>query len=122
ASVTRPENGSPLLLEKVASVFSSFTFRAVPAGKDMLVCAVATVASNVTQRSIVSFLISPPNFVRECCIQKISTRNRYFLHCRHHMFYRRAVHLIVATIDVAHASISGDNQRRRMRNVDRIRT
>src|SRR5229473_5595386 len=65
ASVTRPENGSPDLLLKVASVFSSFTLSAVPAGSARLVCATAMPAiSNKQNRPAKLFLvlIPPPVF------------------------------------------------------------
>src|SRR5712692_10978940 len=64
ASVTRPENGSPDLLLKVASVFSSFTLSAVPAGRARLVCAKATpVINNKQNRPAKLFLILPPVYV-----------------------------------------------------------
>src|SRR6266498_1273129 len=54
--VTLPWNGSPALLLNVASVVSSLTIRAVPAGTGALVWAASMVASNVQGNSIHFFI------------------------------------------------------------------
>src|SRR5216684_3350142 len=60
ACVSCPRKGSPALLLKVASVVSSLTINAVPAGTGELVCAAAIAASNTRQTSTVHFFITPP--------------------------------------------------------------
>src|ERR1700680_2523567 len=124
ASVTRAEKGSPLLLEKVVRGFSSFTFTDVPAGSEILFCAVATTASNTTL-SNTSFFISPPesvvrfpNFYAFSRYSKSSQSQ--FPDCLHNLLNRRSVRLVLAAIDVTHRATAIDNQRGGMRDIDPI--
>src|ERR1044071_2492258 len=57
--VTLARKGSPALLLNVASVVSSRTINAVPAGTGPFVCAANTVASNV-QGNNIHFFMGPP--------------------------------------------------------------
>jgi len=67
ASTTRPEKASPSLLEKVDSVFSSLTLKAVPAGRAMLLCAPAATARHITPSTASIFFIPPPEFPLQMC-------------------------------------------------------
>src|SRR5712692_9331196 len=66
ASVTRPEKGSPSLLENVERLFCSLTLSEVPAGNDILVCATAAAANNIKQSSTTYFFISLLNSAESC--------------------------------------------------------
>src|ERR1700756_1097454 len=79
--VTRPENGSPALLVNVDSPFSSFTFRAVPAGKDRLDCPQAAAVTRIIASNTSNFFIAPPgcvneNFLSDSFIQDWTVKHR----------------------------------------------
>src|SRR5580698_2916292 len=61
ASVIRAENGSPVLLERVAILFSSLTVSDVPVGSEILFCAIAISDNNSTPSNVASFLMEPPS-------------------------------------------------------------
>jgi hypothetical protein len=61
-SVTRPANGYPALVVKVARVVCNFILTAVPAGSERLVWAAAANVKKIVNASTASFLIfRPPN-------------------------------------------------------------
>src|SRR5208282_5771949 len=120
ASVTRAEKGSPLLLEKVARVFSSFTFMDVPAGSEILFCATADAASNITTLSNASFFISPPESVANFCklLWGGQLTSRQFSDRLHNLLQWRTIRLVLAAIDITHRSAAIDDQRCGSRDID----